>query len=107
MHAMQSGEARKDRRRCGVIMVKRSSALSDRYRTRWRAVAPACAICGGAINFELKWPDPQCFVVDHIVPIAKGGAHTFGNTQPAHAQCNSKKRARLIAPIIKRSGSVK
>jgi len=87
-------------------MVRRNTTQQDRHRARHRATRSACAICGEAIDYTLQWPDPRSFVVDHIIPIAKGGAHTFDNTQPAHADCNSKKRARLVAPIIKRSGAL-
>ena len=86
-------------------MVKRNTSQQDRHRARWRATNPVCAICGAPIDFTLRWPDPGSFVVDHIIPLAKGGTHTFANTQPAHASCNSKKRARIVAPIIRRSGS--
>ena len=87
-------------------MVRRSSSQQDRFRARWRATRAACAICGQAIDFDIKWPDPRSFVVDHITPLAKGGTHSFQNTQPAHAECNSKKRARDAAPIVRRSGAL-
>jgi 5-methylcytosine-specific restriction endonuclease McrA len=87
-------------------MVRRDSAQQEKHRARWRATRAACAICGQPIDYTIAWPDPMSFVVDHIIPIAKGGPHTFDNTQPAHAGCNSTKRARLVAPIIKRSGSL-
>lgn len=87
-------------------MVRRNTTQQARYRTRHRATGAACHICGEPIDYTLKWPNPRSFVVDHLIPIAKGGPHTFENTAAAHAECNSKKRARLIAPIIKRSGSL-
>lgn len=87
-------------------MVRRNTTQQDRHRARHRATQAACALCGEPIDYTLKWPDPMSFVVDHIVPIAKGGSHTFENTQACHASCNSKKRARIIAPIIKRSGAL-
>jgi 5-methylcytosine-specific restriction endonuclease McrA len=87
-------------------MVRRNTTQQARYRDRHRKTGSACAICGKPIDYTLHWPDPMSFVVDHIVPIAKGGPHTFENTQAAHATCNSTKRARLVAPIIKRSGSL-
>lgn len=86
-------------------MVARNSQQQERYRARWRKLGAPCALCGLRIDYDIKWPDPQSFVVDHIHPIAKGGAHTFANTQPAHADCNSRKRARVTSPVIRRSGS--
>lgn len=86
-------------------MVRRNTQQQERMRARHRRIKADCYLCGKPIDYDLKWPDPECFVVDHIRPIAKGGSHTFANTAAAHASCNSKKRARLIAPIVKRSGS--
>jgi 5-methylcytosine-specific restriction endonuclease McrA len=33
--------------------------------------------------------------LDHIIPLAKGGAHVQSNVQPAHALCNCKKGDRV------------
>lgn len=87
-------------------MVRRNTSQQDRHRARHRATQAACHICGKPIDYDLKWPDPMCFVVDHIIPIARGGSHDYSNTAAAHASCNSIKRARLVAPIIKRSGTL-
>jgi len=46
------------------------------------------------------------FVVDHVVPLAKGGADALDNKKAAHRGCNSTKRARLVAPIVRRSGTL-
>ena len=43
-----------------------------------------CGICGGDV-------DPLSFHVDHIVPVARGGEHSYANTQPAHPRCNIEK----------------
>ena len=40
-----------------------------------------CAICDQPV-------DREDFHVDHIVPLAKGGAHSYANTQAAHPFCN-------------------
>lgn len=87
-------------------MVARNTTRQDRFRSRHRATGAACHICGEPIDYDLKWPHARSFVVDHITPVAKGGAHTFENTAAAHADCNSKKRARTHAPIIRRSGAL-
>lgn len=46
-----------------------------------------CGLCGGTV-------DPMNFHVDHIVPIAHGGEHSYENTQIAHPDCNCRKGAR-------------
>lgn len=47
-----------------------------------------CGICGEDV-------DPLAFHVDHVVPIAQGGEHSYANVQPAHPSCNQRKWARL------------
>ncbi len=50
-----------------------------------------CGICGEDV-------DPFAYEVDHIVPIARGGDHSYANTQPAHGTCNRRKGARWDWP---------
>ena len=87
-------------------MVRRNSATRDRHRARIRRDEPACHICGKPIDYTLPHLDPWSFVIDHVKPLAKGGDDTLANIKAAHRECNSKKRARLIAPIVRRSGSL-
>lgn len=87
-------------------MVKRNTATRDMHRARIARDKPACHICGQAIDYTLHYLDPWAFVVDHIIPLAKGGADILENKKAAHRECNSKKRARLVAPIVRRSGSL-
>lgn len=47
-----------------------------------------CGICGGDV-------DPLNFHVDHIVPLSKGGEHSYANTQAAHPHCNISKGAKV------------
>lgn len=84
----------------------RNTAQRDRDRATLSKGQPACAICGEPIDYSLKSPHPRSFEADHIVPIALGGLDILTNKQPAHRECNSKKRARLVAPIVRRSGSL-
>lgn len=88
------------------MSVGRNTTQRDRDRARIASTQPACAICGNPINYTLKWPDPMCFVVDHINPIKRGGIDHISNKQATHNTCNSTKRARLVAPVIKRSGAL-
>lgn len=84
----------------------RSSAIAQRARKRDKRDKPACYICGQAIDYTLPYSDPMCFVADHVTPLDKGGIDALSNLRATHRECNSKKRARLIAPIVRRSGSL-
>lgn len=64
-----------------------------------------CGICGGDIPEGLPYGDPLYPHIDHIVPLSKGGEHSYVNTQPAHASCNVQKGDKVdgwqnIKPII-------
>ena len=50
-----------------------------------------CHICGGGIDRAAKWPDPLSVTLDHVIPLAKGGDHSYGNCKAAHWGCNLKK----------------
>ena len=65
-------------------MVRRSSSNAAKHRARIARAKPACAICGGVIDYSLPWQDPKAFVVDHIIPLAKGGEDAPHNVQAAH-----------------------
>jgi len=47
-----------------------------------------CQLCHKKVNRRLKWPHPLSATLDHIVALAKGGAHSRQNTQLAHLVCN-------------------
>lgn len=87
-------------------MVKRNSTNAARMRNRIKRDKPACHICGKAIDYDLPHLNPGAFVIDHVKPLQKGGTDTLDNVKAAHRECNSKKRARLVAPIVRRSGSL-
>lgn len=99
---------------------ERVKANSERNRKRWRAENPdrarelwqryftrkrdafvedvhplvvlerADGVCG-ICDLDV---DPFDFHVDHIMPLARGGEHSYANTQPAHPVCNSRKGAK-------------
>lgn len=62
----------------------RSDALRKKHRAIIAKAKPACHICGQPIDYSLQYPDPMCFVVDHLVPIAKGGSDALANKKAAH-----------------------
>ena len=87
-------------------MVDRPSAQRNRDRARIRKGKPACYICGEPIDYDLPYLDPGEFVVDHIVPLAKGGRDDLTNKAACHRACNAAKAARDYAPIVRRSGTL-
>lgn len=54
-----------------------------------------CGICGEDIPRVVLWPHPLSPSLDHIVPLASGGEHSYENTQSAHLLCNMSKGARV------------
>jgi 5-methylcytosine-specific restriction endonuclease McrA len=54
-----------------------------------------CRICGDPVNRDAQVPELDAPTVDHIVPLARGGAHAPENWQTAHFYCNSDKRDQL------------
>lgn len=69
----------------------RNTTIRDQHRRAIRRTKPPCGICEGEIDYNLPHTDPMSFVVDHIVPIAKGGADVLENKQAAHRSCNRTK----------------
>lgn len=59
-----------------------------------------CGICGAAIDFSLSGRAKWGRTVDHIIPRAKGGAHTWANCQLAHSFCNISKGARTLSVSV-------
>lgn len=59
-----------------------------------------CQICGKVCDPNDKsWGNsgPDYPTLDHIIPLAKGGSHTWGNVQCACGICNSTKRDLITA----------
>jgi hypothetical protein len=54
-----------------------------------------CGICGKKIDKKLRWPNLNSISHDHIIPLSKGGSHTYYNIQPAHLGCNISKSAKI------------
>lgn len=54
-----------------------------------------CAICGEMCDWNdhswSKYSGPMYPSIDHIIPMSKGGGHTWDNVQVAHIMCNSLK----------------
>lgn len=63
-----------------------------------------CAICGKVCDWNdhswSKYSGPMYPSIDHIVPMAKGGPHTWENVQVAHIICNSEKGASVQLDVV-------
>lgn len=63
-----------------------------------------CKICGRQVDInDYYYTDEGYFIagenypsIDHIIPLAKGGTHTWDNVQLAHRHCNSIKSDKIL-----------
>lgn len=53
-----------------------------------------CGLCGEKIPKNAKFPHSSYRTMDHILPLALGGLHSYANVQAAHYGCNSAKGSR-------------
>ena len=87
----------KDRRikRMKSVIVDRNITLEELYkRSNGR-----CALCGELCDYNDYYYRGKTFIagnnypsIDHIVPLSKGGLHSWENIQLAHRSCNTAKR---------------
>lgn len=73
------------------MSAQRSTTTRDKHRAQIARGRPSCGICDGEIDYSLPHLDPYEYVVDHIVPLNKGGTDTLDNKQAAHRKCNRAK----------------
>lgn len=65
-----------------------------------------CHICGGECDInDFMISDDGHYItgnnyptIDHVIPLAKGGKHSWDNVKLAHFICNSKKHTKLMPP---------
>lgn len=54
-----------------------------------------CGICKEPIDKALRFPDKMAATLEHVIPLSKGGTHTWDNVDAAHAICNFRKSNKL------------
>jgi len=91
--AYKAGRARQRRNRRARLLnafveTVRIEVLFDRDRGR-------CQLCGKKLNDKRVVPHPMAVTLDHIIPLSKGGEHSYRNTQLACYSCNTKKGNRV------------
>ncbi len=80
---------------CGQRQPKRPKMTSAQRLAVFERDAWTCRLCGFPVSRGAQVPDLEAPTIDHIVPLAAGGAHAPSNWQTAHFWCNSYKRDRL------------
>jgi 5-methylcytosine-specific restriction endonuclease McrA len=75
---------------------KKGASVRERvYRSVvWRRDEGTCHIC----NLPC---DPNRWDMDHVVPLARGGDHSYANIRVAHPVCNNSKRTRLMSELVR------
>ena len=58
-----------------------------------------CQLCGEPVSLTEQAPHPLSPSLDHIVPLSRGGSHSYDNVQLAHFLCNSRKGNGSAVPI--------
>lgn len=59
-----------------------------------------CIVCDEYIDKNIKWPDPNCATLEHVIPLSRGGTHTWDNVAPAHLLCNDSKKDEIDDSVI-------
>ncbi len=91
--ARNAAYKRANRARCTDLENKRQALKLNQYVEdvdRLTVLArdkSVCGLCGEMIDGD--------FHVDHIVPLSKGGLHSYANVQAAHPLCNIRKGNRV------------
>ncbi len=69
----------------------------EKNKKRMLKTENVCGICGHPVDKHLKYPHPMSSVIDHIVPVSKGGhPSAIENLQLAHWSCNRQKSDKMF-----------
>lgn len=92
---------RLDARWCSIECKRRQKAARRRARERQAFVEDIsprkiferdkwiCQLCHHKVKRNVVVPHPDAPVIDHVIPLARGGMHEATNAQCAHFICNS------------------
>jgi len=58
-----------------------------------------CYLCGKVLLLSTRYPHPESIVLDHVIPLTRGGSHTADNLRVACSRCNNRKKQRLLSEL--------
>lgn len=65
------------------------------YKIVFERDSGICGICSEVVDATLSRRSRLGGTIDHIMPLSRGGRHTYQNVQLAHKGCNSAKRDKV------------
>lgn len=92
--AHQTRALEAEQRRGYPTAAKRRALLYDAFveeinkRVLYQLCEGCCGLCGGPIAYADA-------TIDHIIPLSRGGLHSYDNVQIAHGRCNRRKSNNL------------
>lgn len=57
-----------------------------------------CYLCNEDVKLDVHYNNDKAPTIEHVVPIALGGTHTWNNVKVAHRKCNNYKGINMIYP---------
>lgn len=84
---------RHDKRRRSYLKRGASSAESVSRSRVYARDGYTCQLCRRPVRMDKSVPHPKAPTLDHRIPLAAGGEHSYANVQLAHFLCNSTKSA--------------
>lgn len=60
-----------------------------------------CYLCGDVVLFNVHFNDPKYPTIEHVIPIAKGGTHSWDNVKVACRDCNTRKSTKNVELFTK------
>jgi len=83
------------RRHAKMIMGDKIDSLTVFELFDWQ-----CIICDKEIHQDMSENHPHGPSLEHVIPLSRGGTHTWFNVGPAHVQCNRDKRDTIDEQLI-------